>query len=442
MELFDEDIVKNKNKNEKIGTRIILAIIILLVILCVVIVFLIMYLKNSIITVTIDGNENSKIRDMLVFEEDNNNVYIPIRKFANILGYESYNGEYLNPSEDVTKCYVQSEDEVINIALNSNIIEKKELSSNSFLEKIELEESINEIDGELYTNIDGAKKIFNLNFDYNEENKKITIYTLQYLVDYYNSKLPNYGYEKLKEDFKSQKAILNEILIAINSNKNYGVVKTSTGETILEPKYDDIEYLESTNEFLVTSGGKKGIISYDKKIIIDIEYEKIEEINENLYMVTKNSNIGILNKLGKTIIYPKYDYIGIENNQFKESQSQDDYIILDELIPIKEDSKWAIFKIDGTQVTDFVYDDLGCIISGDKEKESILFIEGYDVFITQINKKYYLVTKDGENAIDYGFDSIYKIDNEGKEEYYMTYNNGKTVNVVTWLEKVGISKKD
>jgi len=445
MELYDEDMFKVKKKTETKGTKILLIIIILLVLLCITIVCLIIYLKDSIITVTIDGGVNNKFRDIIVFEENNSKIYVPVRKLAEILEYESYNGEYLNKSEDTTKCYVESKNEVVNLELNSNYITKKELKNNSAYEKIELEEPIKEINGDLCANIDGIEKIFNVDFSYSVENKKITLFTLSYLVDYYvKNRLPSYDYIELKEGFTNQKAILNNILIAKNSNGKYGVIQTN-GETILEPKYDNIEYLKNTNEFLVTSNEKKGIISYDKKIKVDIEYEEINEINENLYIVSKNDNIGIITKTGETVIYPKYDYIGLENNVFEENKTNGNYIFLENLIPIKENKKLAIYKLENMQVatpiTEFIYDGLGCIINSDKEKESVLFIEDYEVFIAQKDKKYYILKKDGTRAIEYGFDSIYKIDNEGKTEYYMTYNNGKVENVIQWLEKIGIERK-
>jgi len=440
MNLYDEDILNENKKNSTKGTKILLPIIIVLVILCLIIIFLIMFLKNSIINVTIDGVSNNQLRDIIVFEEDNTKIYLPVKRLSAILGCQSYNGEYLNKSEDMTKCYIESKDEVVNIALNSNIITKKELNDKSFFDKIELDEPIKEINGELCASIDGIEKIFNVDFYYDIENKDIQLYTLNYLVDFYIKKLPNYGFEELKEGFANEKAILDNIIIAKNSNGSYGVIKVN-GDTILETKYDDIEYLKNTNEFLVTSNEKKGIISYDRKIVLNIEYDNITEVDENLYVITQNDNMGLVSKTGETVIYPKYDYIGLEENEFA---GQDDYILLEDLIPIKEDNKWAIFKTDGTQVTQFEYDSLGCRIINNKEVNNVLTIKGYDVFVAQLNNKYYLLNKDGTKTIEFepGFDAIYSVDNEGVEEFYMIYNNSKTENVVEFFDKIGIKKAE
>ena len=45
---------------------------------------------------------------MLVFENDGK-IYAPIKEIASYLGYESYNGEYSQRSEEQSKCYIQNE---------------------------------------------------------------------------------------------------------------------------------------------------------------------------------------------------------------------------------------------------------------------------------------------------------------------------------------------
>ena len=40
------------------------------------------------------------------------NSIIPLVNIASYLGYESFNGEYTDKSEDASKCYIQNEDEI------------------------------------------------------------------------------------------------------------------------------------------------------------------------------------------------------------------------------------------------------------------------------------------------------------------------------------------
>ena len=63
---------------------------------------LMMALKTEPLKVKLDGNSNSNIKQLLLFE--NGEVSIPIKEIAPYLGYESFNGDYINkktPQYDV-----------------------------------------------------------------------------------------------------------------------------------------------------------------------------------------------------------------------------------------------------------------------------------------------------------------------------------------------------
>ena len=48
---------------------------------------------------------------------------------------------------------------------------------------------------------------------------------------------------------------------------------------------------------------KVGIITYEATPIMPPEYDNIEQINNQLYLVAINKKFGIINKEGKTIVY-------------------------------------------------------------------------------------------------------------------------------------------
>ena len=155
---------------------------------------------------------------MLVFE--NEKVYIPIRDFAAQLGYQSFNGEYNNKSEKINKCYIQSENEVANFELGSNKIYKLDLSSNSNnYEYYYASKPVKGINGILYISSDGIEQAFNISFYYNQETKRINIYTLDYLVDSYKAQILDYGYSGIVDDFANSKSILQNLLIVSNQNQ-------------------------------------------------------------------------------------------------------------------------------------------------------------------------------------------------------------------------------
>ena len=53
----------------------------------------------------------------------------------------------------------------------------------------EIEEKVFEKDGELYTTIEGIEKAFNVMIESSEDKKNINIYTMDYLIQYFATKL-------------------------------------------------------------------------------------------------------------------------------------------------------------------------------------------------------------------------------------------------------------
>ena len=129
MNLIDESLEKEKNKdNSKTMAKIILAIILVLIILIISIFSYLVYIENAKLKVLLNGQVNEEVLKILNFEEDGT-IYVPIRNIAEYLGYKSYSGEYDNPSEDMSKCYIKSENEIVNFSLNSNKIYKLNLGN-------------------------------------------------------------------------------------------------------------------------------------------------------------------------------------------------------------------------------------------------------------------------------------------------------------------------
>ena len=63
--------------------------------------------------------------------------------------------------------------------VNTNTLIK--VRDNSDYEYVDIDENVFEKDNELYTTIDGIEKAFNVQFNYNQEKKQISIYTMDYL---------------------------------------------------------------------------------------------------------------------------------------------------------------------------------------------------------------------------------------------------------------------
>ena len=130
MNLIDENFETKKTDNSKKIAKIILIIMSILLVVIVALIGGILYIQNSTLKLYINGNLSEKVKNMMVVENDGT-IYFPIKDIASYLGYESFNGEYTDKSEDASKCYVQCEDEVANFILNSNKIYKLTTSNNS-----------------------------------------------------------------------------------------------------------------------------------------------------------------------------------------------------------------------------------------------------------------------------------------------------------------------
>lgn len=436
MELYD-DYVEQKKSN---APMIIGVCITILVVITILIIFGILYLKSSITTIQVDGVRNNEIEKMLYIEtaEEGSQLYIPIIKIAKSLGYEGYNGDYKNKSEDKSKCHVTCENETAMFTLNSNILTK--ITDDSEYEYVKLDKPVLEKDGELYTTIQGIEKAFNVMFYSDEKYKNIDIFTMDYLIQYYATKLK---IEEYSTNFADKKAIFENMII-IEDNKQYGVINAENGKPVLETKYEEIAYLPATNDFVVKSNGKYGIVTKDAEIKVKTVYDEIKTIDnqKGLYLVNQNGTYGMINKNGEVIIAPDYKQIGINTQKYAQSGLENNYILLDEIIPVKNDQElWGFFNIKGEKVVDFQYTNVGCQSTPVSNSYPVVVIPSHKIIVVEKDKGYNLITMEGKELVPgYILNSVYQKVNSTTEqnEFFMTYsNNTKTINVEEYLTKIG-----
>ena len=235
----------NKRNDEDANTRkwmkIIGFFLILLFILVIAIVCVMYYIETTELKVTIDGKQVNGLKEILVFDE-NNKMYIPIRKFAEFVGYESFKGDY--KEEYSSQAYVTNDNEEAYFNLNSSTIYKKLNNGENDYEYYEIREPVKMHNDELYTTIEGIQIAFNVKMTYTENN--ITIFTLPYLVNFYNERIPNTALAEREASFSNQKALLYNLIIVKNANNHYGV-STLAGEEVLGAKYKNIEFIICEN---------------------------------------------------------------------------------------------------------------------------------------------------------------------------------------------------
>lgn len=444
MDLFDdvEKKMKPKSKIEIKPMTLLIGTIVVLIVITIAMFCLLVYLKGSILKITVNGVATNELKDILIIEEDN--VIVPIKTIAKYLGYEAHGGDYKTLDVDPTKSYVESEEQVTMFTAGSKEIQQIILESNS-LQEITIDEEIVEKDEEFYTTIQGARKIFDIYFNYDREKNNIEIITLDQL---YTNTLAYYvekGFEEVEENFQNKKALLENMMILKTSNNKYGVINVANGQMVLETQYENIEYIPKLSKFVVTGNELKGIISKEKEMVLKIEYKDIKIIeNENdntsYYLVTTTNNLmGLIDEDGKVIIHPEYNQIGYDVKNFSNNDIDNEYILFNQLIPVKQNNLWGVFDITGKRISDFEFPSLGCITK-QANTYSVLQIPEYELLVVNSqNGKYDVIQRDGTKLFGFVLDSVYKTINSGKSYYYMVVN-GTTIEMGTYLEQHGIKK--
>ena len=440
MNLIDEELQPKKKDNSKKMARIILIIISILIIAIIGIVMAIAYIQEKTLKLYVNGSINEKVKQMMVIEDDGT-IYFPIKDIASYLGYQSFNGEYTDKSEDQSKCYVQDDNEVANFALNSNKIYKLTLeNSDGNYDYYYSKKPVRAINGKLYATSDAIENAFNVSFSYNADNQRAYIYTMPYLIQSYSSKVLDYGYEEISDNYNNKKTILNDMLVVTkDQGKIYAVIDIK-GNAVIEPKFDNIEYLPNSGDFLVQSNNKVGIISAKKETKIQLLYDSLELIDSDtgLYLAKKDNKYGVIDSKGNIKIYIEYDQIGIDNTKFEQNNIKNKYLLDNGMILARKDKLWGAFDKNGKQVLDFEFDSFGYVATSNKDAINLLLIPDYNILVACQNKKYALINSAGEMIIRPVLDDAYMTINSGKKYYYMNANDRK-INITEFLDEQGPS---
>lgn len=399
---WSSDEEKTTKKGMETSSKILLAIIACILLIIVLLIVLLMNIEQSTYTITIDGQAVTTVTKDTILSKIDNTTYINIEEFAKLVKYEYHEGEYKAYTIEEGKCYVQGQNETATFYLNENKVFKLLVNDlNEEYEEYIVENEIKEINGKLYAPIDAVKIAFNLQID--EKEKSLTVFTLNYLVTWYDAKIKEWGYTGVADlSFENQKAILYNYFIVKKENGLYKIMD-NTKKEIVSDKYKSIEFSENTKEFFVTNNlDQVGIINLDGTTSIEPIYNSISVLNkeENLYIVQKDNKYGVVKSGNITIINTEYDAIGcnktsVELNGVKKTVNPVITIKECEGIVIKKEDKYGIININ---------------------KEVIVPIQ---------------------------VDSIYSIveSKTGGTQYYMIYNN-KELNIIDMLIEQGLIKKN
>ncbi len=442
----EEEQKQKKNKKIFIGIGVTIGI---LFVISIILLVLIVMLQQKMFKLNIDGKSISKFSED-AFIIDNNKMYVSIRDFAALVNYDVYNGGYKEYSEVEDKCYVQNVNEIAAFSLDSDKIYKTSTGDVNDYQYFNLEEPVKKMNNKLYVLAEGISVACNVSISYNAEKNSVKIYTLPYLTQYYSAKIPN---SAILEDFENQKAlkynmmVVNNVKSNVNMSKDkirYGVV-TLDGKEIIGTKYTDIEFIESTNEFLVTTEDKKvGIIKADGQTKVAPQYDELKQIDKdlNLYLAKSGNKKGVLENNGKILIYLEYDEIGIDISQFANNDIKNPYLLLGNCIPVKQNGKWGMFDIRGNLIVPIIYTGFGSNAKSIKDKvaNNVLVIPEVDgIVVYQENKEartayYGIINTEGKELVPIALDTLYSVTTNGKNSYTMT-NNGNTYDIIEYIQR-------
>lgn len=448
MNLIREQIDQEKNYKNKKMRKIILITIIILIIAMIALSIAMVVVKSKKLTISFNGQNYANLKSILKFEEDGK-LYIPIRDISSIFNYKSYNGDYVNKSEEIDKCYVETTEEVAVFETGSNIIQKINISTKEET-YYTIDEPVQMIDGKLYTTPNGISIAYNSNFVYNKDTNKISITTMEYLIQKYTPSILQLGFKELSTKFEDEKAILENMTIVKNEKGKYGVYDIAKKQEILEVKYDEIKYIPTSKEFLVNNNSKIGILTSEGKERIKVQYDEIKLISQDkkLYVVKKDEKYGVIDQNEETVITINCSKIGIELNNFKKNNIKSQYLLFDRIIPVMKKDYWELYDIEtnsyinrkyneqGDLESYHVYNSLGCISSGKRNTENVLVIPEYEIIIGYRNKKYFLINKYGEELLNEAeFDQIYMTEEDEEIQYWLVQGE-KTFDALKILERL------
>lgn len=441
MNLIEEEFQNKEEKKKKASTKIVLIAIILVFIAIIAIASYLMYIQSTSLKIILNGQTNEKIKQLLWIQEDGT-LYLPIKEIAKYFDYDSYNGEYTEKSETQSKCYVQNENEVANFSLSSNKIYKINLKDNSPNNYVYLysKDPVKSHEGVLYASSEMIEKAFNVSIQY--ENNRISILTMPYLINAYSSKILDYGYTEISDVFDNQKAVLQNMLVVKKDDNKCAVIDTS-GNKILEAKYDNITYIPNVGDFLVETNNKYGVLSKKGETKVKIMYDSISLMDSDaeLYVVKKDNKYGVVDFKGNIKIYIENDEIGMDIDNFTDNNIKSKYILVDNLIPVRRDKLWGLYDKNGNKVVDFQYDSFGYVASSNKNALNLLVIPDYNVFVACKNKKYTLLNSVGKELLAPIADDIYMEIKDGKKNYYIAANN-KIYDAEKYLDSQGVTAKE
>lgn len=157
----------------------------------------------------------------------------------------------------------------------------------------------------------------------------------------------------------------NHYFIIAKNRGGYSIID-SAGNAVTKKSYSKIEEINE-NRFLVKYDKKYGIIDIKEKIIVPIKYQKFNQISKGVYITKLNGYYGIINtdnkilvkndcerikQLHDTVLIKRYGKFGLVNleGQVIYNAEYDKIKKMDEYIVIKKDKAMRLLDAKGKEI--------------------------------------------------------------------------------------------
>lgn len=229
--------------------------------------------------------------------------------------------------------------------------------------------------------------------------------------------------------------------------KRYGVLNTN-GNTVIPFIYKNIE--EAINNCVIVDNGiKMGLLNNRNDTLLDFSYKKMKPGNTNLIAVSGGTGAGYINYKGDTII--PFEFSEVEEFYFEHAiVYRDDFGVINnrgestvpcnykKIIHVDKDivkvyndeDKYGFYNVDGTKLTECIYDDLNYSLNGyenfmrineSEDKKEELFVN--NMAIVSINGRFGAINKKGKQVIEPYYHTMTDFDEYGIA--LVMYNNKK-----------------
>ena len=457
---MDFNKANNFEKEKQSSKKILVIAITLIIILGIAATSIYFYTANAkkkILKIYINAVNWSRYGDSTVVDKkrlasnsvikEGNKYYFAIKDFAEIAGFNFYRGD--RTTEEETKAYRK-----YYLTSSSSSSKNSSLTSQVF----NIDDTILFKNGKLYISENGIGRAFNVLFKYNQASNNIQIYTLEYFYSLMSG--------QIKDLFKVSSNMNNESKVIIDNKKAllynyvinydettglYGMALLSDpNKLIISKKYKQIDYVEGSDDFIVTTvDGKVGILGKDSLAKVDPKYDSIENIdlNAGLYLVKLYEKYGVVTQMGKIVVSVDYDQIGLDSN-IDDKNLTSKYLLYDNCIPVKLLGKWGVYDKKGNKIVDTEYDSVGCyrVQNADGNAQPLVIIPDLNGIVLgkkfeAANKSssqilYGIVDKTGQIIVNLGAESIYKVVFNNNTSYYY-YSSGQSIDIVkAWREEM------